>query len=441
MYNEINLPPFNIRDEAKYNKTKNNAILKIVVFCFLIFILLFITSSSSFLSKKLFHNMNLKSYFIPNTYRLAFVFGTRPEAIKLFPLIKELKKNKKFICILINTGQHKEMIQQILNSLDMDDSIDFNLNLMQINQSLAELTSKAISKLEKIFNLINPNAIIIQGDTTTAFSAALSAFYNKIPIFHVEAGLRTHNIYYPYPEEFNRITIDDISTLYFAPTEWAASNLLKENKNESHIFVTGNTVVDSLQLTLNRTTPSEKIKNLLEKSKVLCKPEKQYKIILLTCHRRENYFKPIYNIINSVKELLKNFNDIIIIFPFHLNPNVQKSFKSAIPTKIYDEIIKGKEIKDTNYLYLNRFIIIPPLDYIDLIHLESASYFIMSDSGGIQEEAVIISKPILILRENTERPEAVKKGCAFLTGTSFDSIYHYSSSLLKKIELYQKNLK
>ena len=161
----------------------------------------------------------------------------------------------------------------------------------------------------------------------------------------------------------------------------------------------------------------------------------------MTCHRRENYFKPIYNIINSVKELLKNFNDIIIVFPFHLNPNVQKSFKSAVPTKIYDEIIKVKEIKDTNYLYLNRFIIIPPLDYIDLIHLESASYFIMSDSGGIQEEAVIISKLILILRQNTERPEAVKKGCAFLTGTSFDSIYHYSSSLLKKIELYQKNLK
>ena len=151
--------------------------------------------------------------------------------------------------------------------------------------------------------------------------------------------------------------------------------------------------------------------------------------------------KPIYNIINSVKELLKNFNDIIIIFPFHLNPNVQKSFKSAIPTKIYEKIIKGKEIKETKYFYLNRFLIIPPLDYIDLIHLESASYFIMSDSGGIQEEAVIISKPILILRENTERPEAVKKGCAFLTGTSFNSIYHYASSLLTKKELYQKNSK
>ena len=429
------LSSFNLRDESYYNKKNNNGYLKIVLFSFLIVTLLFITSSS--LNKLIFHNINLKSYFIPNTYRLAFVFGTRPEAVKLFPLIKELKENKKFICILINTGQHKEMIQQILDSLDMDDSIDFNLNLMQKNQSLTQLTSKAISKLEKIFNLINPNAVIIQGDTTTGFSAALTAFYNKIPVFHVEAGLRTHNLYYPYPEEFNRVTIDDISTLYFAPTEWAASNLLKENKNASNIFVTGNTVVDSLQLTFNRTNASEKIKILLDKSKVLCKPNKECKIILLTCHRRENYFKPIYNIINAVQELLKNFNDIVVIFPFHLNPNVQKSFKAAIPENIYDKIIKGQEIKDSNYYYLNRFIIIPPLDYIDLIHLESASYFIMTDSGGIQEEAVIISKPILILRENTERPEAVKKGCAFLTGTSFNTIYQYASSLLTKNELYQ----
>ena len=428
---------FNLRDESYYNKKNNNDYLKTVLFCCLIVTLLFITSSSS-LKKLLFYkNINLKSYFISNTYRLAFVFGTRPEAVKLFPLIKELKENKNFICILINTGQHKEMIQQILDSLDMDDSIDFNLNLMQKNQSLTQLTSKAISKLEKIFNIINPNAVIIQGDTTTGFSAALTAFYNKIPVFHVEAGLRTHNIYYPYPEEFNRITIDDISTLYFAPTEWAASNLLKENKNASNIFVTGNTVVDSLQLTFNKTTPSGKIKNLLDKSKVLCKANKECKIILLTCHRRENYFKPIYNIINAVQELLKNFHDIVIIFPFHLNPNVQKSFKAAIPKNIYDEIIKGQEIKDSNFFYLNRFIIIPPLDYIDLIHLESVSYFIMSDSGGIQEEAVVISKPILILRENTERPEAVKKGCAFLAGTSFNTIYHYASSLLTKTELYQ----
>ena len=328
------------------------------------------------------------------------------------------------------------MIQQILDSLHMDDSIDFNLNLMKKNQSLSNLTSRSISELEKIYNLIHPNAVIVQGDTTTAFSAAVSAFYLQIPIFHVEAGLRTHNMYYPYPEEFNRVTIDDISTLYFAPTDWSASNLLKENKNANNIFITGNTIVDSLQYTLNNTSPSKKIQMIIKKSKSLCINE--CKILLLTCHRRENYFKPIFNILTAVQELLKNFQDIIVIFPFHLNPNIRQSIHNAIPDVIYDDLINGKNITNTNYFYLNRFVIIPPLDYLDLIHLQSASYFIMSDSGGIQEEAVSMGKPIIILRENTERPEAVKSGCAFISGVSFNKIYYYASSLLSNIELYKK---
>ena len=433
-YNIIINPPIDLKSEDESNTRKNKTYIKINFLIFLLLIMLYKISYSA--PNKI---RQIKSYFIPNTFRIAFVFGTRPEAIKLFPLIKQLKENKKFICILINTGQHKEMIQQILNSLNIDDYIDFNLNLMEKNQSLSELTSKTISKLEKIFHIINPNAVIVQGDTTTGFSAALSSFYQKIPIFHVEAGLRTHNLFYPYPEEFNRVTIDDISTLYFAPTEWAASNLLKENKNASNIFVTGNTIVDSLYLTLNNTNPSERIKNIIKKANSLCKPKDQCKIILLTCHRRENYFRPIYNIINAIIKLLKKFNDIVIIFPFHLNPNVQKSFKDVIPKKFYEEIIKEKQIKDKNYFYLNRFLIIYPLNYIDLLHLGKSSFFIMSDSGGIQEEAVIIGKPILILRENTERPEAVKLGCAFLTGTSFNSIFNYASSILSKKELSQKN--
>ena len=319
----------------------------------------------------------------------------------------------------------------------MDNSIDFNLNVMKKNQSLAELTSKSIFKLEKLFNLINPNAIIVQGDTTTAFSAAISAFYLKIPIFHVEAGLRTHNMYYPFPEEFNRITIDDISTLFFAPTEWAANNLLKEGKNSNNIFITGNTIVDSLKLTLNKTSPSTQIKMLIDKAKSLCKPKEECKIILLTCHRRENYYKPVYNIITAIQKLLLNFNNIVIIFPFHLNPNIQKSIKNVIPDKIYDKIINGKNIDDMNFLHLNRFLIIPPLNYVDLIHLESVCYFIMSDSGGIQEEAVSIGKPILILRENTERPEGVKLGCSFLAGISINKIINYASSLLQTNDLYK----
>jgi len=417
-------------------------LIKFFFLVLIIVILSYYLFKNYLIDKYSFYNdYKLKKYFIPNTYRIAFVFGTRPEAIKLFPLIKELKKNKEFICIVINTGQHKEMIQQIFYSLKFDNSIDFNLNIMEKNQSLAKLTSKSISELEKLFSLIAPNAVIVQGDTTTSFSAAVSAFYQKIPIFHVEAGLRTHNLFFPFPEEFNRVSIDDISTLYFAPTDWSANNLIKEKKDINNIFITGNTVVDSLQFTLNNTSPSKKIKQLILRSKLLCMPINKCKIILLTCHRRENFFKPIYNILNAIEKILKNFKDIVIIFPFHLNPNVRQSIKNAIPNIVYDEIIKGKTIKISNYLHFNRFLIIPPLNYIDLIHLESESYFIMSDSGGIQEEAVSIGKPILVLRENTERPEAIKSGCAFLTGTSSKKIYDYASLLLLNKELYQKSSK
>ena len=413
----------------------NNSIITIIKYFMII-------SSSIFLYKSSFHifpfRNDYEKFFIPNTYRLAFIFGTRPEAIKLFPLIKELKHNKNFICIIINTGQHKEMISQILKSLQMDNLIDFNLNIMKNNQSLASLTAKMINELEKLFNLITPNAVIIQGDTTTGFSSAVSAFYQKIPIFHVEAGLRTHNIYFPFPEEFNRMTIDDISTLYFAPTVLAAGNLIKENKNSSNIFVTGNTIVDSLQLTFNYTSKSRIIKDLINKAKSLCISKKGCKIILLTCHRRENYFKPIYNILKAVQELLKIFHDIVVVFPFHLNPNIQKSIKDIFPKIIYDKIINGKNIKDSGYLYLNRFLIIPPLNYVDLLYLELESYFIMTDSGGIQEEAASIGKPLLILRKNTERPEVVNSGCAFLTADSFNKIVYYASLLIKNEEIYKK---
>ena len=410
-----------------------------IYFHYFIKLLIFI-SSVIFFKELIFYKypycIDFKKLFIPNTYRIVFVFGTRPEAIKLFPLIKELKKRKIFVCILINTGQHKEMIKQISNTPEIRNSINFKLNLMKKNQSLSKLTSKITSELEDIYNLIIPNAVIVQGDTTTAFSASVSAFYQKIPIFHVEAGLRTHNAYYPFPEEFNRVTIDDISTLYFAPTEWAASNLLNEKRNPNNIFVTGNTIVDSLQTTLNNTSPYKKVQDLIQKSTLLCSPKK-CKIILLTCHRRENYYAPIYNIIKSVMELLKNFGDIVIIFPFHLNPNVKLSIKNAIPDIIYDKVIKGKKIENKNFLHLNRFIIIPPLNYFDLLHLESTCYLIMSDSGGIQEEAISLGKPILILRENTEKPEAVKLSNAFLTGTSFNRIYEYASSFLLNNNFYK----
>jgi UDP-N-acetylglucosamine 2-epimerase (non-hydrolysing) len=240
------------------------------------------------------------------------------------------------------------MIEQIIDSLNMSYSIDFNLNIMKNNQSLPELTSKIILELNKIYSLVGVNAVIVQGDTTSSFAAALSAFYLKIPVFHVEAGLRTYNIFSPYPEEFNRIAIDDISSLYFAATELAASNLIKENKNHSKIYITGNTIVDALKLTIEKTTPSNYLQSVLKKYESRCKPKQNCRIILLTCHRRENYFNPIINIIKSIIKLLKDFEDIVIFLPFHLNPNVRLSIKMGLPGEIYNEIINGKFISNKN---------------------------------------------------------------------------------------------
>ena len=384
---------------------------------------------------------HLKSFNSKKKYCIVIVFGTRPEAVKMIPIIKLLKKNKNFLCITINTGQHRKMIKQILKSLNMSDSIDIELNVMKNNQTLSELTSKIILELNKIYSLISPDAVIVQGDTTSSFSAALSAYYQKIPIFHVEAGLRTNNIYSPFPEEFNRVAIDDISSLYFAATEFAATNLIKENKNQSKIFITGNTVVDILKLTLEKTSPSKFIQSLLQKSKSRCKFKNNCNIILLTCHRRENLYKPIANILNAVKKLLENFDDIVIILPFHLNPNVRESIKNGLPDNIYNEIIGGKIVTDEKYIFFNRLLIIKPLDYIDLIHLQNSCFFIMTDSGGIQEESISIGKPVLILRENTERPEGILEGSAILTGTSSHEIYYYASLLLQNRVLYAQMAK
>ena len=391
---------------------------------------------------KYFFILHLKSFHLKKKHSIVIVFGTRPEAIKLMPIIKLLKNNKKFLCVTINTGQHTEMVKQIIEILNMSDSIDIELNIMKNNQTLPELTSKIMIELNKIYSLLNPDAVIVQGDTTSSFAAALSAFYQKIAVFHVEAGLRTNNLYSPFPEEFNRVAIDDISTLYFASTELAASNLVKENKNQNNIFITGNTVVDALKLTLEKSSPSKLIHSLLQTSQSRCKyKDKNCKIILLTCHRRENYYKPIANILNAVKKLLEDFEDIVIILPFHLNPNVIESIKKGLPENIFNEIIDGKIITDQNYLFFNRFLIIKPLNYIDLIHLQKSSFFIMTDSGGIQEESISIGKPVLILRENTERLEGILGGSAILTGTSPHKIYYYSSLLLKNSEIYAKMAK
>jgi UDP-N-acetylglucosamine 2-epimerase (non-hydrolysing) len=240
------------------------------------------------------------------------------------------------------------MTNQILKSFKLDKSIDFNLNIMEKNQSLTKLTSKIMLELEKIYTLINPNAVIVQGDTTTAYAASVCAFYQKIPIFHIEAGLRTNNLFSPFPEEFNRKSIDILSNLYFASTNWAASNLLKENLTKEHIFITGNTVVDSLFLTLNNTSPSKYIKELIYNSENLCVFQSKSKIILLTCHRRENY-NSIPNILFAIFQLLRDNDDIVIIFPLHLNPNIKRSIKSKIQEFVYNGITNGKKFTNEKY--------------------------------------------------------------------------------------------
>ena len=407
---------------------------------------LLILLSLYFLSTLLYKDSLIRKYLYSrlaklrplNSHCIIVVFGTRPEVVKMIPIIKELKKNKKFFCVTINTGQHKEISKQILESLNMSKHVDIELNVMRKNQTLSALTSRIMLELDKIYSILNPDSVIVHGDTTTSFAAALSAFYKKIPIFHVESGLRTKNIFAPFPEEFNRITIDDISTLLFAPTNITAINLLKEDKNSTKIFVTGNTIVDTLKLTLNKTYPSKYIYDLIQAAKSFYKKKKECKIILLTCHRRENYYKPISNILKAVQKLLQSFDNIVIIIPLHLNPNVIQSFKIGLPSKIYNDLINKKEIKDPFYSYFNRLFLIKPLNYIDLIHLLSVSFFIMTDSCGIQEEANSISKPVLILRTYTERIEGIKLGSAILTGTASEKIYYYASLLLKNETLYNQ---
>ena len=409
-------------------------IIKIGILILLIFLYLYIIIYKKFLCN-FFICQRFKSYNSPKKHCIAIVIGSAPEAIKMIPIIKLLKKNKKFLWITINVGPHKMMIKQILNSFNM--SIDINLNIFRNNDSPAESSSKIIFELNKIYSLINPDALIVQGDTISNFAAAFSAFYQKIPIFHIDAGLRTNNVYLHYPDLFNGVIIDDLSTLYFVSTESAANNLVKENKNPNNIFITGNIVVDALKYTLENTTPSKYIQSLQDKSKSRCESIKNCRIILITYHETESYYEPIANILNSIKKLLENFDDIVIIFSFHLNQNVLQSIKTELPENIFNKVINGKSITEHNYLFFNRLLLIKPLDNIDLIHLQNSSFFIITDSYDILKESISLGKPVLILRESTERPEEeMLKGSTFLTGISANKIYSYALLLLKNRILY-----
>ena len=342
--------------------------------------------------------------------KILTIFGTRPEAIKLAPVIKELeRRNDVFVSKVCVTAQHREMLDPFLQLFGINP--DWDLNIMQPNQSLFDITAKALIKLKEVLEKEKPDLVLVQGDTTTTFTAALAAYYLKIKVGHVEAGLRTLDKYNPFPEELNRRLVGHIADLHFAPTKRAKENLLFEGIPEGSIFVTGNTVVDALFMILARTTSEDYL------PKALSQPDR--KLILVTAHRRESFGEGIANICLALKEIVKRVPDVEIVYPVHLNPNVREP--------VY-RMLGGVE----------RVHLIEPLDYIPFVHLMKASYLILTDSGGIQEEAPSLGKPVLVLRNITERPEAVEAGAAKLVGTDPQRIVAETLRLLQDPSEYSK---
>lgn len=335
------------------------------------------------------------------------IFGTRPEAIKMAPVIRELEKYPtKFEVTICVTAQHREMLDQVLSHFDLKSHID--LNLMQENQGLDELTAKSIKLLSNIIRDVKPDLVLVQGDTTTAMAAALAGFYKKVPIGHIEAGLRTNNLHNPFPEEINRRIISILSTYNFAPTQKAKEALLKEGINKEAIFLTGNTIVDAL----NAIIKSKKDSNSLSSSD-------NKKIILVTAHRRESFGKPLENICYALKEIAEKNSDVEIIYPVHLNPNVRSVVYGILNN-------------------LKRIHLLSPLNYSEFICILNYCYLVLTDSGGIQEEAPVFGKPVLVLRNETERPEGIEANVAKLVGTDSDIIIKNVEMLLRNQHEYEK---
>lgn len=336
------------------------------------------------------------------------VFGTRPEAIKMAPLVKELEKYpetfKSVVCV---TAQHRQMLDQVLKLFDIKP--DFDLNIMKPNQNLWTITSEVLLLMKDVFDECKPDIVLVHGDTTTSMAAALSAFYARIPVGHVEAGLRTFDKHYPFPEEINRVFADAVCTYHFAPTETSMENLVKSAIPQEHIYKTGNTVIDALLHTVEN--------NKADLSYIGLNPD--LKTILLTSHRRENFGEPIKNICKAVLELVEKNKDIQVVYPVHLNPNVQQPVK---------ELLGGKE----------RILLIDPMEYAPFCSLMKEAHIIMTDSGGVQEEAPSLGKPVLVLRSTTERPEAVEYGTVKLVGTGTNKIVEEVQKLLDSQDEYKK---
>ena len=335
------------------------------------------------------------------------IFGTRPEAIKMAPLVKELEKRNEIESIVCVTAQHRQMLDQVLETFKIKP--DYDLNIMKDGQTLGDITTRALTGIEGIIKEVKPDIVLVHGDTTTTFAGALAAFYNQVAIGHVEAGLRTNDKYSPFPEEMNRQMVDCMTDMYFAPTNISKANLLKENIEEGKIYVTGNTAIDAMATTVDDNYQHPELDWI----------KSNERMILLTAHRRENLGEPMRHIFKAIKRIVDEFEDVKVIYPIHLNPKVRS---------VANEVFKD----------CDRVKLIEPLEVFDFHNFQNKSYIILTDSGGIQEEAPSLGKPVLVLRDTTERPEGIEAGTLKLVGTDENVIYEETKKLLTDKEEYEK---
>ncbi len=360
--------------------------------------------------------------------KIMLVFGTRPEAIKMAPLVKELEKhNNQIETIVCVTGQHREMLDQVLEIFEIKP--DYDLNIMKAGQNLYDVTTRVLLGMREVLEKERPDVVLVHGDTTTSTAAALATFYQQIPVGHVEAGLRTHNIYSPWPEEMNRQLTGRLTTYHFAPTPLSRQNLLNEGVPDDHITVTGNTVIDALHMVINKIKNNSSLEADLKQHlaaegyNIDRLSDGKRRMVLITGHRRENFGEGFLNICNAIKTLKEKYQDVDFVYPMHLNPNVRRPIHE----------IFGDDLSDLGNMFF-----IEPLEYLSFVFLMEKSHIVLTDSGGIQEEAPGIGKPVLVMRDTTERPEALDAGTVVLVGTDYDKIVNNVSLLLDDTAAYER---
>ena len=359
--------------------------------------------------------------------KIMLVFGTRPEAIKMAPLVKEFQKHPEtFQTIVCVTGQHREMLDQVLHLFGIKP--DYDLNIMKQGQDLYDVTSRVLLGMRDVLKEANPDVVLVHGDTTTSTASALAAFYQQIPVGHVEAGLRTHDIYSPWPEEMNRLITGRIATYHFSPTALSKQNLLDEGINEEAITVTGNTVIDALYMVVDKIKSDkqlgEELETLLRESGYdVNRLNGTRKLVLITGHRRENFGEGFISMCRAIKALTEKYPNVDFVYPMHLNPNVRKPIHEVF----------GEDLSDLDNMFF-----IDPLEYLSFVYLMEKSTIVLTDSGGIQEEAPGLGKPVLVMRDTTERPEALEAGTVKLVGTDYDKIVNEVSALLDDMDYYDR---